>query len=188
MAEMFGEMEVRQIGDTTYTRWPFFSFLGVTTEWIASPADDSELASAGFSAATPGNPADFFSFFEKTNATIEELGHEMVRGVDTTHYLAVFDTATLLEQATPEERAALEAQGPIPLDEMPMEIWIGDDGFIYRYVIDMTGETADATAGQGFERMVMVFEMFDWGEPIEVEVPPADQVTDESELETLFGP
>ena len=124
LADMFGVMEVRQIGDTTYVSSPFFSILGVQTPWISTPTDESDQTTAGFAAATPGNPADFLAAFKDTNATIEELGKETIRGVDTTHYLAVFDTETLLAQATPEERAEIEAQGPIPLQEMPMEIWI----------------------------------------------------------------
>ncbi len=108
-----------------------------------------------------------------------------MRGVETTHWLAVFDTETL----TAEQRAELEAQsGAIPLEEMPMDIWIGDDGLVYRYVVDLAGDTVETTPGEGFERMVMTFEMFDWGEDIDVEAPPADQVTDASELEALFGP
>lgn len=189
MADLFGEMQVLQVGDTTYMNWPFFSFLGVQTPWISTPTEESDtLPSAGFGGATPGNPADFLSFFEETNATIEEIGRETLRGVETTHYLAVFDTETLLENATPEERAELEAQGPLPLQEMPMDIWIGDDGLVYKYVIDISGDSVEAAPGEGFERMVMTFEMYDWGASIDVEIPPADQVTDASELEALFGP
>ena len=187
-ADMFGVMEVRQFGDTTYMRWPFFSFLGVQTEWVSMPTEDSGSTTADFAAAAPGNPGDFLSFFGDTDASVEEVGRETVRGVETTHYLAVFDTAKLLEEATPEERAEIEAQGPIPLEEMPMDIWIGDDGLVYRYVVDITGDTVAASPGEGFERMLMTFEMYDWGEDIDIEVPPADQVTDGSEFEALFGP
>ena len=189
MADMFGEMQVLQVGDTTYMSWPFFSFLGVQTPWISMPTDETDSApTAGFGGATPGNPADFLSYFEDTNATIEEIGKETVRGVDTTHYLAIFDTESLLAEATPEERAEIEAQGPIPLEEMPMEIWIGDDGLVYRYVIDVAGDTVEASPGEGFERMLMTFEMYDWGRDIDIEIPSADQITDSSELEALFGP
>lgn len=189
MADMFGNLEVIQVGETTYMSWPFFSFLGVQTPWVSMPTEDTDSSpTAGFGGATPGNPADFLSYFEDTNATIEEIGKETVRGVDTTHYLAIFDTETLLAEATPEERAEIEAQGPIPLEEMPMDIWIGDDGLVYRYVIDIAGDTVEADSGEGFERMVMTFEMFDWGGDIDIEIPPADQITDSSELEALFGP
>ncbi len=186
LADMFGVMEVRQIGETTYMSWPFFSFLGVQTPWISMPSDEGGFATDDLTpGGTPANPADFLSLFEDTNATITEIGREAVRGVETTHYLAVFDTESL----TPEQRAELEAQGgAVPLEEMPMDIWIGDDGLVYRYVVDLTGDTVEASPGEGFERMVMTFEMFDWGEDIDVEAPPADQVTDASELEALFGP
>jgi hypothetical protein len=188
LADMFGVMEVRQIGETTYMSWPFFQFLGVQTPWISTPTDESDSATAGFAAATPGNPADFLSSFENTNATIEELGRETVRGVETTHFLATFDTEALLAEATPEEIAEMQAQGPIPFEELPMEIWIGDDGLVYRYSIDVSAEDIEASEGQGFERMLMIFEMFDWGEEINIEAPPADQVTDGADLDMLIGP
>ena len=189
MADMFGELRVLQVGETTYMSWPFFSFLGVQTPWVSMPSDETDSApTAGFGGATPGNPADFLSYLEKTNATIEEVGKETIRGVDTTHYLAIFDTETLLAEATPEERAEIEAQGPIPIEEMPMDIWIGDDGLVYRYVIDISGDTVEANPGEGFERMLMTFEMYDWGSDINIEIPSADQITDSSELEALFGP
>ncbi len=186
LADMFGVMEVRQIGETTYMSWPFFSFLGVQTPWISMPTDEGGFATDELTpGGTPANPADFLSLFEDTTATITEIGRETVRGVETTHWLAVFDTETL----TAEQRAELEAQsGAIPLEEMPMDIWIGDDGLVYRYVVDLAGDTVETAPGEGFERMVMTFEMFDWGEDIDVEAPPADQVTDASELEALFGP
>jgi len=188
LADMFGVMEVRQIGETTYMSWPFFQFLGVQTPWISTPTDESDSTTAGFAAATPGNPADFLSSFEDTNATIEELGRETVRGVETTHFLATFDTEKLLAEATPEEIAEMQAQGPIPLEELPMEIWIGDDGLVYRYSIDLSADDIEGSEGQGFERMLMIFEMFDWGLDVNIEAPPADQVTDGAELDTLIGP
>lgn len=188
LADMFGVMEVRQFGDTTYMSWPFFSFLGVETDWISMPTEDGSSTAADFAGASPGNPGDFLSYFEDTDASVTEIGRETVRGVETTHFLAVFDTAKLLAEATPEERAEIEAQGPIPLEEMPMDIWIGDDGLVYRYIVQMAGETVADSPGQEFEQMTMTFEMFDWGEEIEVEEPSPDQVTEGSALDALFGP
>lgn len=187
LADMFGVMEVRQFGDTTYMSWPFFSFLGVQTDWISMPTEESGATTADFAGAAPGNPGDFLSYFGDTDASVTEIGRETVRGVETTHFLAVFDTEKLLAEATPEERAEIEAQGPIPLEEMPMDIWIGDDGLVYRYVVQMSGDTV-ADSDQGFEQMTMTFEMFDWGESIDVEEPSPDEVTEGSELDALFGP
>ena len=59
--DMFGEMEIRQIGGIAYMRFPFFaSFLGAETEWISFPADETGAVTAGF-LATPGNPIEFLA-------------------------------------------------------------------------------------------------------------------------------
>jgi hypothetical protein len=170
MAGLFGDMEIRTIGETSYIRFPFFSlFLGAETEWIAAPAEEGMDAASGFGGASPGNPGDFLATFEDANGTVEELGREEIRGVETTHYLVVFDMEELLENATPEQRAELEAQGPLPIDELPMDLWISDDGLVYKYVIEMDG--SDLPEGEAFDSMIMDFEMFDYGEDIVIEPP-----------------
>lgn len=186
-ADMFGEMEVRTIGDTSYIRFPFFAlFLGAQTEWISAPAEEGLDASGGFAGgATPGNPADFLDAFDDANGTAEEVGRETIRGVDTTHYLVVFDMEELLENATPEERSQIEAQGPLPIDELPMDLWISDDGLVYKYVIELVGSDLDLPADESFESMTMEFEMFDYGEDIVIEPPPADEVTEMENLDFL---
>jgi len=188
-ASMFGEMEVRTIGETSYIRFPFLAlFLGVQTEWIAAPADEGMDAAGSFGVAgtTPGNPADFLEAFEEADASVEEVGREEIRGVDTTHYLVTFDMEKLLAEATPEERAQIEEQGPLPIDSFPMDIWISDDGLVYKYVIELVGEDLDLPPDEEFGSMVMEFEMYDYGEDIDIEPPPADQVTDLDTLEFVL--
>ncbi len=186
--DLLGDMEVRQIGETTYIKFPLFNmFFGAQTEWVSAPSDEAASATGDFASATPSNPSDFLREFEKADGTVEEIGRETVRGVETTRYRVVFDMETLLEQATPEQRAEIEAQGPLPLDELPMDIWTSDDGLVYRYQIDIDGSAVETAPGEGFESMVMTFEMYDYGEPIVIEAPPADEVTDIESLEGAFG-
>ena len=186
--DAFGEMEIRQIGDVAYMRFPLFSlFLGPEVEWIELPAEDTSAAAGGFGGAAPTNPSDFLSAFEDADAEIVEIGVEEIRGIETMRYLVTFDMEKLLEQASPEERAELEAQGPLPFDRLPMDLWIGvDDGLIYKYVMDIDGAKVDAAPGEGFERMVMTFEIYDYGADIVVEPPPADQITSSDDLGGLF--
>ena len=187
MAGLIGEMEVRTIGDTSYIRFPFFSlFLGVQTEWIAAPAEEGQSATSGFGGSSPSNPADFLEFFEEANGTVEDLGRETIRGVDTTHYLVVFDMKDLLANATPEERAEIEAEGLPPIDCLPMDLWISDDGLVNKYVIEMDGTDLDVAPDEEFESMVIDFEMYDYGSDIVIEAPPADQVTDMESLDFGF--
>ena len=178
-----GEMELRTIGETSYIRFPFFSqFLGTQTDWIATPAEEGQSATSGFGGSAPSNPADFLEFFEELNGTVEELGRETIRGVDTTRYLVVFDTKDLLANASPEERAEI---GLPPIDCLPMDLWISDDGLINKYVIAMDGTDLDVAPDEAFESMVIDFEMYDYGSDIVIEAPPADQVTDMESLD--FG-
>jgi hypothetical protein len=186
--DLFSEMEIRTIGDVAYMRFPFFSaFLGVETEWIKIPADEAGSAAGGFSGGvSPANPTGSLDAFRDADAKVSELGREEVRGVETTRYLVLIDMEQLLANATPEERAELEAQGPLPFDELPLQLWIGDDDLIYRYVMDISGDSVDAAPGEGFERMTMTFDIYDYGATIEIEEPPAADVTDAEELGGLF--
>ncbi|MFQ5554002.1 MAG: hypothetical protein ACE5GC_01365, partial [Acidimicrobiia bacterium] len=104
-----------------------------------------------------------------------------------TRLTVTFDIERLLETATAAEREKLAAQGSLPMDELPMDIWIGDDGLVYRYQIEIDGTDIGVTDGQGFDRMAMMFEMWDCGEAIDVAPPPADQITSAEDL-ALFDP
>ena len=186
-ADLFGEMEVLTVGDTTYMKFPFLTqMLGADTEWVSFPADANAAAAGGFGGVTPSNPADLLSAFGGLDADIEDLGRETVRGVETTHYRILVDGATLLAQADPEQRAELEQLGALPGAQLPIDFWIGDDGLVRRFVMDLDAASLEVDQGQGFERMVVTFELFDLGEPVNLVPPPADQVTDGSALEGLF--
>ncbi len=186
-ADLFGEMEVRQIGDTAYLKFPLFTALfGAETPWISMPAEEGEVAS-GFMTTSPGNPSDILGSFEDAGATVDVIGTETVNGVNTTHYRAVFDMETLLAQATPEERAQLEAQGPIPADSMPMDVWISDDGFVVRFVMEIDGSAVETTPEESFDRMLLQYDLFDLGSDVVIEPPPPGEVTDIKELEGSLG-
>lgn len=185
--DLFGELEVRQVGDVAYMRFPFFSaFLGVETEWLRMPASEAGDAAGGFGGVAPSNPGEFLSAFEGADATVEEIGTESVRGVETTHYRITVDTEALLAEATPEQRAELEAQGPLPSGEFPMDMWIGGDGYVYRYILVFDGTLVEAEPGEGFESMTMTFEMYDYNAPIDIAEPDPSEVTDAEDLGGLF--
>jgi len=185
--DLFGDMEVRLIGDTAYMRFGLFAMLlGEDVTWVEMPAAAAGSAAGSFGGASPGNPADLLSSLVAADADVVEVGADSVRGIAATHYLVTFDIEKLLAQATPEERARIEAHGPLPLDRLPMEIWIGEDGLVHRYVMDIDGTAVAATGSAEFERMVMTFEIFDHGAAIDIEAPPADEVTPYDALEGLF--
>ncbi|MFV1998809.1 MAG: hypothetical protein ACC654_00440 [Acidimicrobiia bacterium] len=186
-AGLLGEMEVRQIGETTFIKFPFFNqFLGADTPWISMPTDQNDPTS-GFTMTSPVNPSEILGSFEDAGATVEVIGVETVNGVDATHYRAIFDTAALLAQASPEERARLEAQGPLPTESLPMDVWISDDGLVIRFIMEIDGDSVDAAPGEGFGQMLMRYDMFDLNAGVVIEPPPPGEVTDVNDLDSFFG-
>jgi hypothetical protein len=185
--DLFGEMEVRQIGDVSYVNFPFFGmFLGADTAWISMPADESD-PTGGFAMTSPGNPSEILGSFEDAGATVEVIGPESINGVNSTHYRVIFDTESLLAEATPEERAELEAQGPIPIDELPMEVWISEDGLVVRFIMEIDGSSVETEPGEGFGHMSMRYDMFELNSGIVIEPPPPGEVTNVDDLEFAFG-
>lgn len=185
--DLFGEMEVRQIGETSYVKFPFFGmFLGADTPWISMPADESD-PTGGFAMTAPGNPSEILGSFEAAGATVETIGSEAVNGVNATHYRVVFDTETLLAEATPEERKNLEEQGPIPIDELPMDVWISEDGLVVRFIMEIDGESVESGPEEAFGHMSMRYDMFELNSAITIDPPPASEVTDVDDLEFSFG-
>ena len=186
LGDLFGEMEVRQIGEISYVKFPFFSmFLGAETPWISMPVDEGD-PTGGFTMTSPGNPSEILGSFEDAGATVEVVGSESVNGVDATHYRVVFDTETLLAEATPEERAELEAQGPIPIDELPMDVWISEDGLVVRFIMEIDGDSVETEPGESFGHMSMRYDMFELNSGVVIDPPPSSEVTDVEDLEFSF--
>lgn len=184
LAAMMGEMEVRQIGDTVYMRFPFFTaFLGAGTEWVSMPAEEGEdVAGDLASGAGPSDPTSFLENLSDVEGNVEVLGTEDVRGISTTHYRLIVDESWQ-DQLSDEELEELEEQGPLPDDSFPMELWISDDGLVHKMMITIENIEGE----EDFDGMSMTFDFFDFGQPQTIEPPPADQVTDMSELEAPLG-
>jgi hypothetical protein len=185
MADLLGTMEVRQIGDTVYMKFLFFTtFMGADTDWISMPAEGSDEFTSGFNMA-PGDPNEIVEAYEDAPATIEDLGQEEANGVNATHYRITYDLEQL--EMTAEERAEMEASGLFADGLLPMDLWISDEGYMVRMVLTVDGSTADVPAEEQFDTMTMRYDLFDINQPITIEPPPAEDVTDVESLDFGFG-
>jgi hypothetical protein len=68
-----------------------------------------------------------------------------------------------------------------------IDLWVGDDGLVHRMALDIQAEDFPGTEGDDIEGMTMTFDFYDFGESVTIEPPPADQVTDMSELSGPLG-
>lgn len=173
--DLFEEpLEIITIGDTSYMRWSLLPMLmGVESEWVQLPPDESGALTSGLglgSAAT--SPTAFLDQLAEAETEVEVLGEETIRGQETTHYRVVVDVAALSEELPEEERAQLE-QDLGSLDEpLPIELWIGDDGRLYRYGFEAAGAQDPQV-----ESVSALIDVFDHGAEVGITAPPADQVT-----------
>jgi hypothetical protein len=191
LGDLFGDFEIRSIDGTDYIRFGFFNtFLGADTDWVSTPSEGDDVAD-DFGTSAPNDPAQYLDSLSDAEGDVEELGTEELRGTQVTHYRVLVD-ADYLADLSEEERAELEAQGPLPTGEFPLEVWIDDERTIHRFLMTIDGgsvtqESLDGT--EAFGTMTMQFDFFDFGDSVEIEAPPADQVTDMESLEGgFFGP
>ncbi len=165
------------------------SMIPATTPWIkvdpsALPGYDKALGQA----AAVGNPAVILDAI-KDALTVEEIGADTVGGASATHYRATVDLVKLLpllaemsdEKPTAAEMQEAEDQlRKVGLEHFPIELWVDEDGFLKQAQVAMDLSTVDPElAGTSFS---LTFTFSDIGEDITIDVPPASQVTDISDL------
>jgi hypothetical protein len=94
------------------------------------------------------------------------VGQEQVQGETLDHYAALVDAQAMLDGADLGPAAA----GVLP-DQVTYDLWFDAEGLYRQMSVDL-----GATAGE----VLIRFE--DWGTDVDIEAPPADQVSDASSL------
>jgi hypothetical protein len=173
-------------GTTLYLRFPALT-AQVGTPWVS--ADLQTLAGmqgVDLSALMGAAGADPTSTLAQLRGAgeVTEVGPEDVRGVATTHYHALVDLRAAVEALPADARAALEQsvaqyEALLGTTDIEVDVWIDADGRPARIVEVMP---FPAGAGQPPVEATLTMELFDWGTPVEVAPPPADQVTDLTQL------
>jgi hypothetical protein len=111
--------------------------------------------------------------------------------VSTTHYNVVVRLADAIAAAPESQRAqakeALDQLDQLGASEMPVDVWITDDGIPVRQV--MTFDGASGVSALAGLKMKVTVDLSDFGAPVKVDIPPADQVQqiDPAQLGSLFG-
>jgi hypothetical protein len=147
------------------------------TKWIQTTLDQVNQTVGGVSgSSTPSatNPTSFTDLFRGVDSDedIQVEGQEEVRGEQTTHIIANANVAAAIAAAPAEKKDAVEAQfGAMGVDEVPLHVWLGDDGVARRIEIIAEGGQLATLQGVG---MTVIIEPYDFGKQVAVEVPGAD--------------
>ena len=162
-------------GNVLYMRSPVFAQLHLSgdKQWVK--LDLAQLArqrgiDLSSLANTSPTPTSALSYL-RGSGKVEEVGHESIDGVDTTHYKAIVDlrkAAANTDEATREAlRRVIQTSG---VKKLPIDVWIDGKGFVRK---------VQYAQGAGSGKAVKVtMNLHDYGKPVTVKPPPADSVVD----------
>lgn len=155
--DMMGQqIEVRLIGTTMYMKMPA-GMPGADPSKPWMKLDLSGMPGAG--QIENSDPTKMLETMLAAGAEIKNSEQTELDGQQVTHYSIEVDTAKMMEKM-----GGASGQVPSGMEKMPMEVWINAENLPVQVEVDM--------AGQG--KMTMKYS--DWGSPVTVEEPPADEV------------
>ncbi len=182
------KLEAIQDGDTAYIHFPLIAKqLPPGKTWIKGDAKDLSQADAGrlsqFGSFAGTDPRDVFAFLKAVSGSIEAVGSEKIRGVETSHYRATVDTAKLAKLIPAEQRQSLggidQTAAQAGLSELPLDVWIDADQRVRKLAIDLDAKQPGTDARV---EASLVIELYDYGTSLDLELPPADEVVDAATL------
>ncbi|HZC99388.1 MAG TPA: hypothetical protein VFA46_04095 [Actinomycetes bacterium] len=122
-----------------------------------------------------GDPTQALSYLKSATTKVERVGSEQVRGTPTTRYAATFDAAKVADQAPEKFQGFVDEMGlSFP---KPADVWIDEQGRLRKIHYAMTMKVPkEMGAPASTMTNEMTMELYDFGVPVDVRPPPADQV------------
>lgn len=171
-----------------YMRFPAFEGeLPGGKEWLKIDLEEagSELGIdvAQFAQLGRGDPTQSLEYLRAVSDEVEEVGTEDVRGAATTHYRATIELSRYPELVPEDEREAAEESVDRLIElsgseEIPVEVWVDEDGMVRRYEQTQTTEVP----GAGESTISQTIDLYDFGTEVEVDIPSDDEVLDATKL------
>jgi hypothetical protein len=121
--------------------------------------------------------------------SVMPVGVEDVRGTPTTHYRVTVNIDKAIAEAPADQRSTLTQLASLyTVRTFPIDVWIDSSGRLDRYQQSIDPSTIHLPAGTPASAnpfttpITMTYELYDFGAPVDVSIPPADQVTDLNQL------
>ena len=179
---------IREVVDDghVYVQWaPFSRIAGASTPWVELVGFSDLLGDLTGSGAAGVDPSgehmlggDSLDYLDQVG-DVTTVGHEEIDGADTTHYRAVVDLRTLLDeqggQLSERLRSQVEEQLGASGATIPVDVWIDADGLVRRMRLEMSGGAFGGMGGSG--SVVVTTELRDLGQPVAIQVPGPEEVS-----------
>ena len=122
------------------------------------------------------SPADSLALLRASGSTVTKIGPETVDGLATTHYTAIVNP----------ERAAkvMKALGE-SVSYQPVDVWVDEQGLVRRMHL---AYSTSGSARLPSTTMDSTITLSDYGEPVNVTVPPSWTTFDVTKLAASFKP
>jgi hypothetical protein len=124
------------------------------------------------------NPAQMIDWIRATSGSIEKVGSETIDGVPTTQYHATIDLSKYPQLVPANRRAAMKRAVDALIKTahvrtFPMDAWVGDDKLVRKLRLKF----AETVRGQKIA-LDMSMHFHDFGAPVNISLPPANQTVD----------
>lgn len=174
-----GVIEQRILGDVVYMTLP-------QEPGVFYQLDLAALAGSSFGSST--DPTGGLKALEAVSDDVREVGQEKVRDADTTRYAGSYDLQAAAAALQGPARAQVEQLGQLTgQTSFPFEAWLDDQQRVRKFVQTVELPASEQTGGKPITTTTTL-ELFDFGTPVEVTAPPAEQVRDGGPLlEGLAG-
>ncbi|HEV3353911.1 MAG TPA: hypothetical protein VG076_13370 [Acidimicrobiales bacterium] len=175
---------------TVYEKFP--AALGA-----ALPAGKSwvkvDLATAGknvgvdvgsLSQAQAGDPSQTLDYLRGASDNVTRVGTEDVRGTQTTHYKVVVDLNKAAEASPTAKDAIRSAIKLLGSSTQPLDLWVDAQGRVrqMKYTVDLSKSKVATSTPDVPGSVTFTLNLFDFGIPVQAQVPPPEQVVDLSAL------
>jgi len=179
-----GQFEIITDGTKAYIRFGLLKLLkpDLTKTWVVADAsslgvDRTKLMSQFGGGAGSLDQQTLVQLLKAVGADVREVGKDDVMGTSTTHYTASLALADFLAAAPAAEAAKLRDQlGALGANagdvKIPTDVWVDDHGVVRRLTMTIAGFEASAPAAT----MKIDMTLYDVGQPITIELPPASDV------------
>lgn len=176
-----GELALDMVITPTTIYMKSAAFAGLVSKpWLS--IDLKAALGSSLSQLGSADPTEGLAFLQGAK-DVSVVGVEEVRGAKTTHYRATVDITTALSKLKgPLKDAAARMQERVEQpNAMPVEVWVDGSNRVVRSRMTVRTKASTGTDGKS-STSVVTSEMFDFGVPVTVTIPPADQVADGSAI------
>ena len=180
-----GSVEVRTIGSVAYVKLPTnLQGLAGGKAWIEAdlPTIDG-LAGQELGLPALGSGLDMtgmLDWLRGVSSNVTQVGTDTIHGAGTTHYRANVDLAKAAANAPADVRSRVEQAAQAVGQTIPVDVWVDGQGRLRQLTASLDPSKAQAPSDAAVPStgpIVVTVDLWDFGAPVTVTAPPADQVS-----------